>query len=281
LKQEKNMKKLQTAIFTITLAVAMSASAQVTIFVDATMAPNGWGSPSYDTWAANGIYAVENGLTSYGAAGPAQFNVATSPLPVAANFVTGFNSWLGQAPGTYAGELGNRASFVAVINGNGTLINMNNFGMTMSSSDPGNALGWSWPNNSILPDDWTYDAGDIGLIFNNGINTIDGFTVVNSGDPGQMVNEIISIGAGNAYASYDTLATGNDDPNPGDTDQQILNYDIAQVGSYDFTGTFTYGADSGSATVNFIAVPEPTTMTILIAGVLLLPLRMLRKNRTA
>jgi hypothetical protein len=261
-----NMKKLQIAILAINLAGAMSASAQVTITTEATMAPNGYGSPSYDTWAANGIYAMENGLTSYGVAGPAQFNVTTSPLPVAANFATGFNSWLGQAPGPYAGELGNRASFVAVINGNGSLINMNNFGFTMSSSDAGNALGYSWPNNSILPGDWTYDAGDIGLIFNNHINIAGGFTVVNSGDPGQMVNEIISIGAGNAYASYDTLATGDDDPNLGDTDQQILNYDIAQVGSYDFTGTFTYGDASGSATFDFTAVPEPTTAGCFLLG---------------
>ena len=259
------------AIFaiTISLAAAMSASAQVTITTEATMAPNAYGSPSFDTWVANGIYAVENGLTSYGAAGPAQFNVTTSPLPVAANFVPGFNSWLGQAPGPYAGELGNRASFVAVINGNGSLINMNNFGITMSSSDAGNLLGVSWPNNSILPGDWTYDSGDIGLIFNNGINISGGFTVVNSGDPGQMVNEIISIGAGNAYASYDTLATGNDDPNPGDTDQQILNYDIAQVSSYDFTGTFSYGTDTGSATFNFVAVPEPSTVAMTGMGSLI------------
>ena len=262
------MKKLPMAIIAISLAAAMSASAQVTVTVDATMAPNAFGSPSYDTWAANGIYAVENGLTSYGAAGPAQFNVTTSPLPVAANFVTGFNSWLGQAPGPYAGELGNRASFVAVINGNGSLINMNNFGMTMASSDAGNALGVSWPNNSILPNDWTYDAGDIGLVFSNGLNISGGYTVVNSGDPGQLVNEIISIGAGNAYASYDTLATGDDDPNLGDTDQQILNYDIAQVGSYDFTGAVTYGADSGSATFNFTAVPEPATVALVGAGLM-------------
>jgi len=288
------MKKLQIAILAINLAGAMSASAQVTITTEATMAPNGYGSPSYDTWAANGIYAMENGLTSYGVAGPAQFNVTTSPLPVAANFATGFNSWLGQAPGPYAGELGNRASFVAVINGNGSLINMNNFGFTMSSSDAGNALGYSWPNNSILPGDWTYDAGDIGLIFNNHINIAGGFTVVNSGDPGQMVNEIISIGAGNAYAAYTyaealayqvkyggSIADNGGDPDPNATDQQIINYQLGFVPDYDFTGTFSYGDVSGSAT---IVVPEPTTM---ISGVLMLlpfgmnTLRILRKNRAA
>ena len=47
------------AIFAISLAAAMSAGAQVTVTVDATMAPNAFGSPSYDAWAANGIYAVK------------------------------------------------------------------------------------------------------------------------------------------------------------------------------------------------------------------------------
>jgi hypothetical protein len=290
------MKKLQITILAASLAAAMSASADVSISVYGTMAPNAYGSPSFSTWAANGIYAMENGLTSYGAAGPAQFNVTTSPVPVAANFVTGFSSWMGQADpaSPYSSELGTRASFVAVINGNGNLINMNNFGITMASSDAGNALGVSWPNNSISPGDWTYDAGDIGLIFNNGINTAGGFTVVNSGDPGQMVNEIISIGAGNAYAAYTyaealayqvkyggSIADNGGDPDPNATDQQIINYQLGFVPDYDFTGTFSYGDVSGSAT---IVVPEPTTM---ISGVLMLlpfgmnTLRILRKNRAA
>jgi hypothetical protein len=260
------MKSRSIAVLAISLAAAITARAQVTVTTEATMAPNIYGSPSWNAWVANGFYAAENSLSSYGAAGPSQFNVAPVSLPVAANFVTGYPSWMGQADpaAPYNNELGTRASFVAVINGNGTLINMNNFGITMSSSDPGNALGVSWPNNSIEPGDWTYDQYDIGLVFSNGLNISGGFTIVNSGDPGQEVNEIISIGAGNAYASY-TAAEGGDDPNLGDTDQQILNYDIAQApSSYNFTGTFTYGTASGSATVQFI--PEPGTVSLVGIG---------------
>jgi hypothetical protein len=276
------MKK--TLIFAISLTAAMCASAAVTITVDATMAPNAYGSPSWNAWIANGFYAVENGLSSYGPAGPTQFNVTTSPLPVAANFVTGFPSWMGQADpaAPYNNELGTRASFVGVINGNGSLINMNNFGITLNSTDAGNALGvgCNWPNNSILPGDWTYDQYDIGLIFNNGRNISGGYTIVNSGDPGQLVNEIISIGAGNAYAGY----VGDIPGDPTATDQQVINYDLASVQGYDFTGAFAYGAATGSATFDFSAVPEPTTM---IAGALLLlpfgasTLRGLRRNRTS
>ena len=275
------------AIFaiTISLAAAMSSSAQVTITTQATMAPNAFGSPSFDTWAANGIYAVENGLTSYGAAGPAQFNVTTSPLPVTANFVTGFPSWMGQADpaAPYNSELGTRASFVSLINGNGSLISISHMGVFGSGTDPGQALGFDWPENSILPGDWFYDATDIGIIYNNGLNTLGGVTIVNSGSGDQQVNEIISIGAGDAFAGYST------DLPPGATDQQIIDADLAGMPGYEFTGTFTYGdtnldgsySSSGSATFDFTPVPEPTTMTIIIAGALLLPLRMLRKNRVA
>ena len=269
------------------MAAATSASAAVTITTEATMAPNGYGSPSFDTWAANGIYAVENGLTSYGAAGPAQFNVTTSPLPVAANFVTGFPSWMGQADpaAPYNNELGTRASFVTDIKGNGSLISISQMGFVMNSSDPGNGLGYGWPNNSVLPGDWFYDATDIGIIYNNGVDKLGGVTIVNSDDlthPGeQLVNEIISIGAGNAYDGY----LGDIPGNPGATGQQVINYDLASVpNGYLFTGTFSYGADSGSATFDFTPVPEPTTM---IAGALLLlpfgasTIRLLRKTRTA
>ncbi len=247
--------------------MSMSASGQITINVEGTMAPNFFGSPNYDAWFDNALYAAENGLTSYGAAGPTQFSATSTPLPVSYNIVTGFSSWEGQADpaAPYNGEYGTRASFVGIINGNGSLINMNEFGVTLASSDPTNGLGVSWPNNSISPGDWTYDAGDIGIIFNNGLNISDGFTTVTSGDPGQMVNEIISIGAGNAYASY----TG-DDPDPLATDQQTLDYDLATgvPNGYDFTGTFSYGDLSSSATIDFTPVPEPSSFALLGLGAL-------------
>jgi len=264
------MKKRLFVLLTgaIALALAMSASAQVTITTEATMAPNAFGSPNYVAWEENGIYAAENNLSSYGAAGPAQFNVAPVSLPVAANFVTGgYNSWMGQADpaAPYDQELGNRASFVTVIKGNGSLINLNNVGFTMSSSDPGNALGATYaPGIFPYRAPQLYHGASIGLVFNNGVDLSGGFTVVDSGDPAQLVNEIISIGLGNAYDSY-SHAAGGDDPNLSDTDQQVLDYDTANTpSSYDFAGTFTYGTASGSATIEFI--PEPATVTLVGLG---------------
>src|SRR5580692_9489633 len=71
-------------------ALASSAMADVTITTEGSMAPNAYGSASFATWADNALYAAENGLTTYGAPGPGQFSVTTSPLPYTENFVTGF-----------------------------------------------------------------------------------------------------------------------------------------------------------------------------------------------
>jgi hypothetical protein len=268
-------KKLQL-LLSSTLPFALSVLAQSTtptITVEAAMAPNAYGSPSFYDWTQNGIYAVENGLSSYGA-GPAQFNVSTSPLPFSDNIVTGFGSWLGQAPGPYLGEEGNRASFVAVINGNGSLIDIANMGFTMNSSDPGDGLGWGWG-----PGSYDYNFHNIGIIYDNTINTAGGVTIVDSpGNPDQLVNEIISIGSGNAYAAYtyaeaeyyDSIYGGGIAANGGDPDstatpQQIIDYQLGFVPSdYDFTGTYTYGDASGSATFEF--VPDVFGSWALLAG---------------
>src|ERR1017187_9656071 len=290
------MKTSSLVLFVVSDCLALTSTAfatppapnpDPTITVFATMAPNVGGSPSFAPWAANGLTAMEDGLTSFGAAGPTQFNVATTPLPVATNFVTGFPSWMGQADPSspYNDELGTRADFVAVINGNGGLISIANMGVTLSSSDPGDALGVSWPDNNLSSLDWTYDADDIGILFNNGVNMSGGFTIIDSSTLGYddgtaLVNEIISIGAGNAYAGY-----LGDDPNPGATDQDIINYDLSFIDPYDFTGTFTYGdpksdgiyVDSGSATFDFTSVPDAASALGLL-GLALSGLALLRRK---
>ena len=268
--KNKNMKILQIATCAASVAIALNASATITITAEGTMAPNVFGSPSFDSWAANAETAALNGDSSYGAAGPSQFNAVTGPLPVSYNFVTGFQSWLGQAPGPYAGELGNRASFVGVINGNGSLINISQLGMAMVQNANSGALNYTEPVST------SYSAYTIGVVFNNGNNINGGYTIVTSGN--QDVNEIISVSHGNAYDAYENY--------PGATDQDKINNALAGVVPYDFTGTFTYGGVNGSATIDFgtSAVPEPTT--IISGALLLLPFglgvaRKLCKRQTA
>lgn len=245
------------------LATASAQSAAPTITVEATLAPNFFGSPSFDAWAANGIYAAENGLTTYGAPGPTQFNVIGSPLPVYDNLVTDYTSWEGVADpaAPYDSEYGTRASFVSIINGNGGLISISQMGFIGTSSDAGNALGFSYPNNDLLPGDWNYDTYDIGIINNPDGST----TIVNDADGSVLVNEIISIGAGNAYTS-----SVGDLPPPA-TDQQTLDADAASIPGYTFTGEFTYGDSgtiSGSATADFVST-TPDSSSILVDALIL------------
>jgi hypothetical protein len=261
----------------LTAAISASASSDVSITVDATLAPNAYGSPSYDAWIANAADAMQNSLASYGAAGPTQFNAVNSPLPTADNLVTGFPSWLGQAnpTGAYANELGNRASFVGLINGGSGApsISIANLGFTTTSSDAGNFLGNTWATGSL-----TYSVNNIGIIEN-----ADGsVTLVTSGPATTLVNEIIAI-HGNAPAAY----AGDIPGDPTATYQQIIDYDLANnvPGSYDLTGDYTYGDASGAVTMDLgTPVPEPAT---IIAGMsMLLPfgasaLRILRKRQTA
>jgi len=261
---------LRSGLFTLALAglviLGSNASAQqpVTITTEATLSPEPYGvSPSYDAWAANGLNAAEYGLNSYGAPGPTQFNILSGPLSTAQNLGTiYFPSWMGQAypAAPYANERGNQAEFVGIINGNGSLISIDHMGASLKSSDAGDALGASFPNDIVDPGDWTYDALDIGLIFNNGVNISGGFTIVNSGTPDQLVNEIISNGLGANY--YDT----NVPANPA-VAQELINYDASVIGSYDFTGTFTYDSQSGSNTVGFTApVSDEAATWALVAG---------------
>jgi hypothetical protein len=256
--------------------VPMAAKSAITIDVTPSSAPNGNGSPSFSGYAANAIYALENGLTSYGdPSSPSYYTQAPTVMSVLNNIVTGFPSWNGVAnpTGAYASELGNRLHFGLDVRGNGSLISISELSFSATSTDA-NSLGFSYSAG-----EYDYNASYVG--WNYGTDGIRGTlddTFITSGPNTQLVNEIVSRGSGNAWAVY----VGD---YPG-TLQDEINQAAAALGSspIDFTGTYTLGGVQGSATVTFEPVPEPTTM---IAGALLLlpfgasTFRILRKSRAA
>jgi hypothetical protein len=275
-KQKVNMKKLQLAIVAASLAGVMSASAAITIGVTPSSGPNGNGSPNYSGYAGNAIYALENGLASYGnPSSPSYYTQAPAVMSVLNNIVTGFPSWNGVAnpSGAYASELGNRLLFGLDVRGNGTKISIDQLSFVMSSTD-GNTLGFSFVLGS-----YAYSSQYVG--WNYGADGIRGNAddvFITSGAASQQVDELVGRGSGNAWAVY----VGD---YPG-TLQDGINQAAADLGSspIDFTGTYTLGGVQGSATVTLEPVPEPTTF---IAGALLLlpfgasTVRILRRNRTA
>jgi hypothetical protein len=95
----------------ILLVFAMFANAgSYTVDVYATLGPNYYGSPSYDTFVDNVIGAVRANQSSAGS-GAAAYNVINQAAPNQF-LVSTFYSWQGTAPGAYAGEYGTDLYFV-------------------------------------------------------------------------------------------------------------------------------------------------------------------------
>ena len=238
--------------------VPMAAKSAITIDVTPSSAPNGYGSPNYSGYAANAIYALENGLTSYGdPSSPSYYTQAPAVMSVLNNIVTGFSSWNGVAnpTGAYASELGNRLHFGLDVRGNGSLISIDQLSFSMASTD-GNTLGYSYSLGS-----YGYNSQYVGWDYGaDGIRGTADDIFITSGAASQQVDEIVSRGSGNAWAVY----VGN---YPG-TLQDGINQAAADLGSspIDFTGTYTLGGAQGSATVTFEPVPEPTTAGCFLLG---------------
>src|SRR5208282_2334408 len=90
----------------------------ISLSVFPALAPNRWGSPSWNAWASNAVTAILNGYSSYGDPSlPEFYQQITNAVSVTNNLVTSFPSWMGVAdPGTafgpaFANELGNRLTF--------------------------------------------------------------------------------------------------------------------------------------------------------------------------
>jgi len=238
--------------------VPMAAKSAITIDVTPSSAPNGNGSPSFSGYAANAIYALENGLTSYGdPSSPSYYTQAPAVMSVLNNIVTGFSSWNGVAnpTGAYASELGNRLHFGLDVRGNGTEISIDQLSFSMASTD-GNTLGHSYSLGS-----YGYNSQYVGWDYGaDGIRGTADDIFITSGAASQQVDEIVSRGSGNAWAVYV-------DDYPG-TLQDGINQAAADLGSspIDFTGTYTLGGAQGSATVTFEPVPEPTTAGCFLLG---------------
>ena len=243
----------------VTNSAPVFGSGGVTITVFPALAPNRWGSPSWNAWASNAVTAILDGYSSYGdPSSPTFYQQLTSAVPVTNNLVTSFPSWMGVAPGSafgpaFAQESGNRLTFGMDIKGGTNLISIAQLSFTMTSTDPSNTLDWTY---SPVPYSYSgLNTGSanpvyLGIIYGpNGQNTF-----VTNGPPTQLVNEIITCGSGNAWwpagTSADSIAT----------QQSNIVACASQLGarSFFFTGTYTIDGVSGTNSVPFNpVVPNP------------------------
>lgn len=263
---------LVLVVLVLTLSLPAFAGS-ISIAVLPSLAPNAFGSPSWTGYRDNALYALENGLSSYGDPNSPTYYSQNSSLTYNQLIATGFPSWMGMAnPGTvfgpaYANELGNREHFGLVINGNGQQFSISELSFTASSSDAGDLLGFSYGAGS-----YNYSSDYVGGIWNGS-----GYTLVTSGPSTQLVDVLWSRGSGNTDAAYCTSCT---------TAQQQAAIDSTLATDYtapfSFTGVYSLVDQSGatiadgSATVNVGPVPEPATLTLLLCGLGLLVMRVPR-----
>jgi hypothetical protein len=234
----------------------------ISIAVYPALAPNRWGSPSWNAWASNAVTAILTGSAEYGdPALPSYYRQITNAVSVTNNLVTSFPSWMGVAnPGAvfgpnFANESGNRLTFGMDIKGGTNLISIAQLTFIMASTDPGNTLNWSY---SPVPYPYSgLDTGSanpvyLGIIYGpNGQRTY-----VTNGLATQLVNEIVTCGSGNAWwpdgTSADSIAV----------QQSNIVACAEQVGAqlFSFTGAYVIDGVTGSnsVTINPFVMNAPS-----------------------
>jgi hypothetical protein len=238
----------------ISTALAAVASADVGLTVCASMAPNRWGSSSYDGYAANALIALETGGCST-AGNPLQPTAysTVSQINGDQNVVTGFSSWLGNAnpTGAFAGELGSRVTFGLFVAGINQQVSAGNISFTMSGG-PGNVLGYTETIAQLGSND---GYGTSGTNNSKVLFGFDGSAWVQVTDPDAPYYDLAFVGMGNAPAAYVT--------DPGATNQDKI-FAAAITGPYTITGAYTYAnGPASSASVNVVA-PEPAALVLLL-----------------
>ena len=264
------------------LSVVPLAADTISIEVVPALAPNAYGSPSFAGWQANAVYALENGLSSWGTPGTPEYYQAGSNYTTGQVIVTGFPSWMGVVgPGSvfgagYAAELGNRMTFGLVVLGNGTQFSISELSFAATSTDPANALAFGYSGG------YDYSAGYVGLDYGpDGIKGTADDVWITSGPSTQLVNELYGRGSGNSQDAYCPAAP---DPCTLAAQQAALDTAAALNGPYQFTATYQISNDgsvlgSGSATFDIQEAPEPGTLLSLGAGLALLVAARRRKRQ--
>jgi hypothetical protein len=250
-------------------ACVETASAQITVSAFSTIQPAIPPLSNIAAWRANGIYALENGLTSYGNPNlPTYFSMATQPIfltdVVTTRGANGFNSWRGNAnPSAYGdaftNQFGNRLNFGALITAAaGTTFNIGQLSFQATSSDAGNALGFTAANLN-------YGFSAVGWISN-----VDGsITYVTSGENTTEVNGLYLLGFGTTSGTSFAI----DSTSPGDTYQDKINnvgldYGIASGISVNgvFSLTTDNGIYNGASAFDIAATPEPSAAAFMGLG---------------
>lgn len=264
----------RSGVALLALALTIGTSAQVTIDVFPTIAPNifgvsgaEWSRNAVDTIYTTAVAGASSATMTGGTIGtPTYFSLAPSTIQASDMFVTAFNSWNGQSdPGNafnkdFANEKGNRLHFSFLVQGNGQKISLSQLSFVLASSDSGNRL------QVVRPTGWySYNDNYVGIDFGTDGHLGGGDDVfVKSGTNTQEVDMLIGRGTGNAWEPIDTTR----DPV---SEQQAIDAQAASIAPKTpilVTGTYTLslaGGASFTGTNSVTVIPEPSTYAALLA----------------
>lgn len=240
----------------------------ITINVYPWLAPNVYGSPNFNQAALNADAAILDGSLVGGTVGtPTYVQLGNGSLNVnsAQVVVTGFPSWMGVADPSsafgapFANEYGNRMHFAFLAVGNGMKLSASQISFVMASTDPSHGLNYSYPSG------YTYTSQLQGIDFGgNGVLGGGDDTYITSGLATQLVDAIVYRGSGNSFAAYCSSCSTVEQ-------QAAIDSVAAYPGApFDFQGTYTIDGYMGTGTFHISPVPEPSSMTILPVGLLML-----------
>jgi hypothetical protein len=274
--------KIKALLITVSAAILFTGTAfgaGVTITVVPEIAPDyldGNGNPnaSYTTWQTNALYALENGLSSYGTPGtPGYYTQQTWTSGTGAvTSSTDFNSWLGSAAaatGNYSNEAGNYLRFGLIISSS-TPFELAD--VAFSLTDTANDLTFSFQG---------YDFTSPGIA---GFNTTPNASFSNNVDPNSdptatPITTLYYSGSGNSLQATCIIGT---DCNPASEqnyiDNVLANNSLAVFSTDVLNGAYSFGVLSApdspnsnglfSNSANFsVLAPEPSTWFLMISAV--------------
>ncbi len=287
----KGLPQARGAVAAVVLLLlgSVAHAGQITISVFASAGPNQFGSSSIDGYTANAIAGLEgqSGSTpppSQGTPGTTTYYSTTNSISYNQMIATAYDSWMGQTPGPFTGENGNRLYFGIVIHADQSM-GPNTFSLAQLNFSISSTVGGGMDLGNPLPNgdppgsfDSSYDYSDFnGRIV--GYNSITN-TYITSGSADQAITDLFYVGVSTAFAPDDTESIAT-----------FLQNNPAALDPFTITGSYWLtNGDGGtggdltahvSDTVSVNSVPEPTSCVLISVGLTCLGAYRLRRRRQA